>query len=307
MLFRSEEVTEEEAEKVKKGLGAQPTKIAPAVEVKLEYDLTEEEAHESIEELVESKRAPMYKFLLNSKIVSYLIMGASFLIMIFLLITVLVKTPENLNDLFQVLQFVGIGLVIILLGANFIYSHFITKKQKKRVNEYLTDISKLIYSHCYGVGVGVENPKLSPNGKIDVQDVINAHLYTVINRVESRALVTGTVNGVELRTADVAVIVPTSITALSGIKPSSSRAQEAYAIYGRYFAYDKKLSAGNAFIICRRENNCVLPDHLQHYQTVDVETLNSSFVVYATSEELVKNKLNSEVIDLLNTFANELP
>lgn len=301
------EVEEVSEEKVKKGLGAQPTKIAePQDQQKFVIDLMSATPCDNVEEKVEEKRSPLYKFLLKTRIISYVIMGIAFAVMIFLLVTLFIKQSESMKKIMNVVQIVLIVFVICILAGNFIYSRYITKRQKEKVNTYLSDIVTLIAYHCFGPNVDVKDAKLYPNGKVEVDDVINAHLYTVINRIESRSAVIGTLDGVEIRSGDVAVIVPSTIVSLSEIK-ANSKVKEAYAIYGRYIAYDKKLSTGDGLMVCRRDNNCVLPDHLTRYQTVEVEGLDSSFIVYATSIELAQKLLTEEIKNELNSFVPNLP
>ncbi|HBD05853.1 MAG TPA: hypothetical protein DCY93_00385 [Firmicutes bacterium] len=299
-----EEVTEEKAEP-KKGLGAQPTKIETEKEKPIQIQLSGLEPVEDIEAYVEGKRKPFYSYLFKTRLVSYIIIGSVLAIVIALFIILFVKHPESQNDIFNIITYVLLGIVIAGVIANLVYSRMITKKQTVVMNQYIIDIVGQIHATCFGPGVGLDDAVVYPNVKIDVQDVINAHLYTIINRVESRSYLTATLNGVTLRSADIAAVVPNTIVKLSSNVPL--RGQESYAIYGRFFAYDKPLASKEALIICRNENNCVLPDHLNRYQTVEVPSLNSAFTVYATSEEVCHQVLTEEIVSKLNEFTVEAP
>jgi len=301
---QKEETTEEKAEP-KKGLGVQPTKIETEKEKPIQIQLSGLEPVEDIEAYVEGKRKPFYSYLFKTRLVSYIIIGTVLAIVIALFILLFVKHPESQNDVFNVITYVLLGVVIAGVIANLVYSRMITKKQTVVMNQYIVDIVGQIHATCFGPGVGLDDAVVYPNVKIDVQDVINAHLYTIINRVESRSYLTATLNGIALRSADIATVVPNTIVKLSNNVPL--RGQESYAIYGRFFAYDKPLASKEALIICRNENNCVLPDHLNRYQPVEVPSLNSAFTIYATSEEVCHQVLTEEIVSKLNEFTVEAP
>lgn len=262
---------------------------APANEIP-SFGFNEKMRNVNVTEALEKERKTFYPALRKNRMISYLLMGTGLVLMVVLFIFLFMDSNK-----FKIAIYVLLGVTIAVLVGNLVYNRLTQKKQGAAIQKYVADIMVDIASVCYA-DTAVKNIQIIPNSVVKDSEVINAHLFTVINKIKSRCRVTGDLNGRKIVSADVSVVVPTPPNQAKG------RNNEVFGIYGKYFAYDLALANKEAVIIMRKSEKSVLPNHLIGYHEVTIDNLNSAFVVYGTSDETVNKLVKQEMVDFLNSF-----
>lgn len=111
---------------------------------------------------------------------------------------------------------VGIALAIIIFS--FILTSIFNKKNSRITKEYLNEYEDMICGYAIS-DLEVEGPTLCVDSTINNQDIIQAHYFKTISRIESRAVVEGTRYGHSFTMAEVSVIIPPVSFAQANKKP----------------------------------------------------------------------------------------
>lgn len=254
------------------------------------FPINEEMGKGNVTATLEAKRVAFYSSFKKYRLISYILMGIGLALMVVLFIFLFLDSNK-----FQILIYVLLGVTIAALVSNLVFNRMTQKKQGAALQGYVNNIMIDIASASY-YDTGVTDVKIMPNSIIKDSEVINAHLFTVINKIKSRCRVVSKLNNRTLVSADVSVVIPKNIT------QGKEKPSEAFGIYGKYFAYDLALANKEAVIIMRTATNSIIPNHLIGYHAVTVEELNSAFIVYGTSDEIVTKLLKPDMVALLNGF-----
>ena len=134
-------------------------------------------------------------------IVSIVLMVLAFVAV--LVVTFALKGKENLAWVTYLV--LGISLAVIILS--FILTAVFNKKNAKITKDYLNEYEDMLNGYVIS-DLKVKNPTLCVEAKVDDQEIIQAHYFRTINKIESRAVVEGTRNDYHFSLAEVAVVIP---------------------------------------------------------------------------------------------------
>ncbi len=169
----------------------------------------------SIDDDMEKNRANFNAKLSKSKIIDII----SIVMMVIAFAGVIIVTfvnRENTEMAWLTWLILGIALAIIIFS--FVLTTIFNKKNSKITQEYLNDYEDMLNGYVIS-DLNINNPTLCVEAKVDDQDIIQAHYFRTINRIESRAVVEGQRNGYHFSLAEVAVVIPTISIATANKKP----------------------------------------------------------------------------------------
>lgn len=179
-----------------KGSTAKPTDASYFKPIKYVNDGTR-----TIDEDIEKTRKTFMAKLGKSKtwdIVSIVLMIISF-------VGVIIVTFTNKGA--QWITWTVIGIAVAIIIGSFVLASVFNKKNSKVAEEYLGVYEDIVNGYTFD-GLGVADPVLCPDAKIDDQVIIQSHYFRVINSIQSRALVEGKRKGRNFQVAEVAVVIP---------------------------------------------------------------------------------------------------
>lgn len=168
----------------------------------------------SIDETFDQARDVFNKKLNKSRVidvVGIIMMLAGFAAV--LLVTFLNKGTE-----LQWLTWVIISISFVLIITSFILTSIFNRKNAKLTKDYLNQYEDILNGYAIS-DLNVVNPTLCVDAKVNDQDVIQAHYFRTINRIESRAVVEGKRCGYPFSLAEVVVVIPTISIASANKKP----------------------------------------------------------------------------------------
>lgn len=171
---------------------------------------------ENFDEYAEGKRQPFYKDFHKVKVVSYILMALSLAFVVALFVLVFAIKEDSLKWII----YVDLGLCFACLVTNFIYSKISVSKSEKRFKEYVFNFLHELQDACYK-DTAIENATFDGEGKIENEKIYNAHIYSTINRIESRCVVKGSLFNRNFTSADVAVVIPSAGYALAANKKNA--------------------------------------------------------------------------------------
>lgn len=247
---------------------------------------------ENFDEYAEGKRQSFYKDFHKVKVVSYILMALSLAFVVALFVLVFAIKEDSLKWII----YVDLGLCFACLVTNFIYSKISVSKSEKRFKEYVFNFLHELQDACYK-DTAIENATFDGEGKIENEKIYNAHIYSTINRIESRCVVKGSLFNRNFTSADVAVVIPSAGYALAANKKN---AQEVFALYGRAIEFDYKFNDGG-IIIVRKGEKTAMPNHTVGYQEVSIPGL-ENFIVYATDVNVANNFFNVELVEKIKSI-----
>jgi len=169
----------------------------------------------SIDDDMEKNRANFNAKLGKSKIIDIV----SIVLMVIAFAGVIIVTfvnRENTEMAWLTWLILGIALAVIIFS--FVLTTVYNKKNSKFTQEYLNDYEDMLNGYVIS-DLNINNPTLCIEAKVDDQDIIQAHYFRTINRIESRAVVEGQRNGYHFSLAEVAVVIPTISIAAANKKP----------------------------------------------------------------------------------------
>lgn len=287
--MESVEVIEAPAPKAPAVTKAEVPAKAPAIF----YPLEEVDPNQNHSEVVETKRKAFYDKFKVFRYINFAITGFALAVVVALFVFIFV----NKDDKLQFVVYILLGVALVSLIGNVIFSKIARPKQYGLLSSYVRDYS--VYTNSVIVSsFALEDAKVAPEGNIKDSEVIDAHLFTVINRINSRGRIEGKLKGKDFVSAEVAVLVPMA----SSSPKSNGKSIEAYGVYGRYIAYDLCLANNQAIIISRKSADTIAPNHLLGYHEVKVEGLAEDFTVHCTSDDVSTAILTPEQIDTLNSL-----
>lgn len=131
-----------------------------------------------------------------------------------LLVTFLVK-----DESMAWVTWVVLGVAIAVILTCFILSTVFNKKRTKATQDYLTAYEDA--SNGYAISsLGVENPMLYTQGTVDNEKVIQAHYFSTINSIGSRAIIEAKRKDKDLSIAEIAVQIPAISYVSANAKPA---------------------------------------------------------------------------------------
>jgi hypothetical protein len=133
---------------------------------------------------------------------------------IVLLTTFLTRGKEGLAWVQWVV--LGIGLAFIIVS--FIISSIVSKKRGKIAQNYLQMYQDKINGYVASE-LDLKDPQLAIDAKLEHHEVIQAHYFRTINKIESRCVVEATRHNHEFRMGEISVIVPAIPVAEANKKP----------------------------------------------------------------------------------------
>ena len=131
---------------------------------------------------------------------------------------VLLVTFLNKGTELQWLTWVIISISFVMIIASFILTSIFNRKNAKLTKDYLNQYEDILNGYAIS-DLNVINPTLCVDAKVNDQDVIQAHYFRTINRIESRAVVEGKRCGYPFSLAEVVVVIPTISIASANKKP----------------------------------------------------------------------------------------
>jgi hypothetical protein len=215
-MKETEIVQEPEEEKKKDDVSGTYTGTAPSLDNtyfnKIRYI---NDGTISIDSDVEVEREKFNKKLSKTKIIDFISMGLMILCFAAVLLCVFLNQGENKKNWLTWLV-LGISVAVIIFAM--IITNIYNKKNAKSTKEYLNNYEDMINGYITS-SLNVNDASLCVDAKVNDQDIIQAHYFHTINRIESRAVVEGKRNGHHFSMAEVAVVVPTISMAKANQKP----------------------------------------------------------------------------------------
>lgn len=201
-----------------------------------------------------------------------------------------------------------LGVVIVLMIVAFIFQRRANKDLSAQADKYISQAIETIDSYAFDQE-GLTNKQFSVKSRVALDDLVEAHYFDVIQKFNSRNIVTATYLGETLKVGEVACMNPyqeaaddTQNTA-QPVKKKGKVPEASYGIFGKYFSYPLLLSENASFILTLKGPNCYLPTYLDGYTEVTTDRLKSSFVCYTDNKAVFDNVLaNDELVELLNSF-----
>lgn len=111
-----------------------------------------------------------------------------------------------------------LGIVFAVFIASFVVSNIFNKKRTKVMGEYLCQYEDTTMGYALA-GLNITDLSLAPEGKIEDSKIVEAHYFSTINSIDSRALVAGKRNGLDFQSAEVAVSIPSRTFVEANKKP----------------------------------------------------------------------------------------
>ncbi len=154
----------------------------------------------TIDNDIESRRTVFNKTYRSNKICSIVIM---IVLLIFFVGIILVAFLDVADWIMWTVLGVGVGFIIIALIVSKVLSDRVSKKAMVYLHEYQDVVSS------YLVGkLGITDATLGCDATIDDQDFIQAHYFSTINSITSRAVVVGQKDNHNINMAEICVNVP---------------------------------------------------------------------------------------------------
>ncbi len=157
----------------------------------------------SIDEQMENLRAGYAKKLGKSRIfdvISIVLMLSAFVAVLLLMFLRNENTPNWVTWVVLVIA------LVVIIGA-FVLSTVFNKKNAAVAKEYLGAYEELLNGFVLS-DMNVEDAKICVDAKIEDKQIIEAHYFKVINKIESRAIVEGSRNSYGFTLGEVAVVIP---------------------------------------------------------------------------------------------------
>ncbi len=154
----------------------------------------------TLDEDIESRRKVFNKTYRSNKICSIIIMVVLLLFFVGILLVVILDVEDWVT--WTVL---GVGIAFIVIAL--IVSKVLSNKVSKKAMAYLHEYQDVVSSYLVGK-LEVSDATLGCDATIDDQDFIQAHYFSTINSITSRAVVVGQKNGYNFNMAEICVNVP---------------------------------------------------------------------------------------------------
>lgn len=169
----------------------------------------------SIDDDMEKNRATFNAKLSKSKVIDIV----SIIMMVLAFAGVIIVTSINRENAEMAwLTWVILSIALAIIVFSFVLTTIYNKKNAKFTQDYLNDYEDMLNGYVIS-DLNINNPTLCVQAKVDDQDIIQAHYFRTINRIESRAVVEGQRNGYHFSLAEVAVVIPTISIAAANKKP----------------------------------------------------------------------------------------
>ncbi len=168
-----------------------------------------------IDEGMEANRASFQKKISKGKIIDYVSIGLILLGFVGVILTFFLNKGDNAISW---LNYLIIGVCLGIVVLSFILTTVFNKKTAKLTKEYLNDYEDMLNGYVIS-DLKVDDPTLCVDAKANDQDVIQAHYFHTISRIESRAVVEGKRYGKRFSIAEVAVVIPPVNIAKASKKP----------------------------------------------------------------------------------------
>lgn len=140
-------------------------------------------------------------------------------LMLLAFVAVLLVTFLNKGDnAIAWLTWLILGISFAIIIFSFILTSIVNRKNAKVTKEYLNSYEDMLNGYVIS-DLTVLNPTLCVDAKVNDQDIIQAHYFRTINRIESRAVVEGKRKGYDFSIAEVAVVIPTISIESANKKP----------------------------------------------------------------------------------------
>lgn len=141
-------------------------------------------------------------------------------LMLLAFVAVLLVTFLNKGDnAIAWLTWLVIGVSFAIIIFSFILTSIVNRKNASVTKEYLNNYEDMLNGYVIS-DLKVLNPTICVDARVNDQDVIQAHYYRTINRIESRAVVEGKRKGYDFSIAEVAVVIPTISIEAANKKPT---------------------------------------------------------------------------------------
>lgn len=159
----------------------------------------------SIDDSMENNRKAFNQKLKKSKVIDVIAIVMMLVSFAAVLVVVFLNKGENALPW---LNWVVFGIALVVIVASFILTTVYNKKNAKITKAYLNDYEDTLNGYVIS-DLSVVDPSLCVDAKINDQDIIQAHYFHTINRIESRAVVEGKRKGFSFSLGEVAVVIPT--------------------------------------------------------------------------------------------------
>lgn len=159
----------------------------------------------SIDDSMENNRKAFNQKLKKSKIIDGIAVGLMLVSFVAVLLVVFLNKGENALPW---LNWVVLAVALVVIVSSFVLTTVYNKKNSKITKAYLNDYEDTLNGYVIS-DLSVVNPTLCVDAKINDQDIIQAHYFHTINRIESRAVVEGKRKGYSFSLGEVAVVIPT--------------------------------------------------------------------------------------------------
>lgn len=157
-----------------------------------------------IDDSMEANRSQFQKKISKGKIIDFVSIGLILVAFVGVILSMFLNKGENA---IAWLNYVVIGVCLGIVILSFILTTIFNKKTAKLTKEYLNDYEDMLNGYVIS-DLNIDNASLCVDAKVNDQDVIQAHYFHTISRIESRAVVEGKRNGKHFSLAEVAVVIP---------------------------------------------------------------------------------------------------
>lgn len=169
----------------------------------------------TIDQNMEKNRQDFNKVISKAKVMDIVSIVLMLLAFAGVIVTVFVNKGENKIEW---LTYVVLGVALAIIVVSFLLTSIFSKKNTKCTKEYLVKYEDLLNGYVIS-DLKVVDPTLCVEAKANDQDIIQAHYFHTINKIESRAVVEGKRMGRHFSLSEVAVVIPTISIAKANKKP----------------------------------------------------------------------------------------
>lgn len=158
----------------------------------------------TIDDDMESNRLKFKKKLQKGKIIDFAAIGLIIIAFVGVILNMLLNRGEGA---IAWLNYLVIGLALGIMILAFILTTIFNKKTSKITKAYLNDYEDMLNGYVIS-DLNVNDASLCVDAKVNDQDIIQAHYFHTISKIESRAVVEGKRYGKRFALAEVAVVIP---------------------------------------------------------------------------------------------------
>lgn len=261
------------------------------------------------------------------------ILNISLAVLLLLALLILILSNVKVGES-KLIPYTWVPITVVVIAATFaigiaVFNYIYNKKSTTYTEDYFNNYQNLVASYSLS-SLNLSDAKISTTGKLSDELLIQAHYFSTISSIQSRALVVAKRDEQEVYYGEIACALPyiskreayqlpqlfdleTEIELPIGIDEDkkdntekksglfSQTQTQTIGALGRLLALPNKLESSESMIIVFRgdEDTTVMPNFVNHYKAYKGRGLNDNIVLYLASDES-KKLISDEVISVLN-------